>query len=66
MTRSSPDDTIDSTIEDYKRSKELVHETGYDDVNFFMLLLAYNRLTPEEQLAKGLARGRRRYFLIRS
>lgn len=52
-------------LEDYKKAQELVDAGVYEDIQFFILLFAYERLSPEQRLARGLQRGRRKYFLIR-
>jgi hypothetical protein len=58
-------DLTEQTLLDYQRAQELVRLTGFDDVHFFLLMLSFERLSPEERLAKGLARGRRKYFIIK-
>ena len=56
---------LDRKLSDYRRAEACVTEQGYDDIHFFLLLFEYQRLSPEERLARGLQRGRRKYFLIR-
>jgi hypothetical protein len=55
---------IQTKIEDYKIAQALVNEHPGDDLHFYLLMLEYLRLPPEQRLAKGLARGRRKYFII--
>lgn len=59
------EENSEQVLIDYHRAEELVRLSGFDDVHFFLLMLSFERLTPEERLAKGLARGRRRYYLIK-
>jgi hypothetical protein len=58
-------EVVNQKIEDYKLAQKLVDEGAGEDLHFFLLMIEYLRLSPEERLAKGLARGRRKYFLIR-
>ena len=56
---------VQQKLEDYKKAQALVDAGVFDDIQFFIALFEARRLPPEENLAKGLTRGRRKYFLIR-
>lgn len=60
----SSTDPVEQKIEDYRLAQSWVELGRGEDLHFFLLLIEYLRLTPEQRLAKGLARGRRKYFLI--
>lgn len=51
-------------LADYRDAELLAKRVLGMDVHFFLLLLEFRRLDPEKRLAQGLARGRRKYFLI--
>ena len=56
---------ISIKLQDYNRALALVQAGVYDDLHFLLLLFEYERLAPEERLALGINRGRRKYFLVR-
>lgn len=57
------DDNITSKLKDYELAKHLAGPE--DDIQFIIMMIDYLKLTPEKRLALGLARGRRKYFIIR-
>jgi hypothetical protein len=57
------EDNITSKLRDYELAKQLAGPE--DDIQFIIMMVDYLKLTPEERLALGLARGRRKYFIIR-
>ncbi len=61
----SKEQIIQTKLNDYKIAQQLVDENPGSDLHFYIQMLEYLRLPPEQRLAKGLARGRRKYFLIR-
>ena len=59
------EDEVKQKLADYAKAQKLVDGGAGEDIHLFLLMFEYLRLAPEERLAKGLARGRRKYFLIR-
>lgn len=57
------DHAIRSKLKDFEFVEQIAG--AEDDIQFMMMMMDYLKLTPEKRLALGLARGRRKYFLIR-
>lgn len=56
------DDLAKDKIRQFKLAKTIAGDG--EDIHFYLMMFDYLKLSPESRLALGLARGRRKYFVI--